>query len=211
MSPPDAHFWTERWAEGRTAFHQPDKNALLVAHLDRLPKGRVLVPLCGKSHDLAYLRDHERPPFGVEVVEQAVRELFEALGVSPTREGDLVRGAGVSVFLGDFFAPTLPALAGTFDGVWDRAALVAIDPSAREPYRDRLLTLMSHGGTLLLATFDYDQDLRAGPPFSVPDDVVHGLFGPHGTVERVAQHAGTLPTPDGTAPVMENVYVFVKR
>src|SRR5262245_668901 len=59
------HFWDERWRAGQTGFHLSEVNPNLVRHHERLgpanPRSRVLVPLCGKSIDLAWLaaRGHD--------------------------------------------------------------------------------------------------------------------------------------------------------
>ena len=50
-------YWIERWKEGRIGFHRAGVNPQLVEHHARAlgETKRVLVPLCGKSEDLAWL------------------------------------------------------------------------------------------------------------------------------------------------------------
>ena len=55
----DPDFWHECWAQNDTRFHQSQINLHLQsfwADLGVAPGARVLVPLCGKSRDLLWLR-----------------------------------------------------------------------------------------------------------------------------------------------------------
>ena len=63
----EADFWHERWDSGQIAFHQPHVNAQLQRWWPELgvPTDRtVLVPLCGKSLDMGWLRDVGHPVMG---------------------------------------------------------------------------------------------------------------------------------------------------
>lgn len=56
----DANFWHEKWQRREIGFHQPQANPLLVAYFDKLnlaAGSRVLLPLCGKTRDIAWLLD----------------------------------------------------------------------------------------------------------------------------------------------------------
>jgi hypothetical protein len=51
-------FWHKRWADNQIGFHQAQVNPYLQTYWPQLqlaPASRVLVPLCGKSLDLAWL------------------------------------------------------------------------------------------------------------------------------------------------------------
>ena len=75
----DPEFWHERWASNRIAFHEGEANRLLVAYFDKLalsPNARVFVPLCGKTRDIAWLRDQGIRVAGAELSELAVAALF---------------------------------------------------------------------------------------------------------------------------------------
>ena len=88
-------FWRARWSEGRIGFHEGAPNAHLRQNLDVLAGARrVLVPLCGKAEDLAFLAASGREVVGVELVEDAVRAFFAEHGLAPTvtREGPLEIG-----------------------------------------------------------------------------------------------------------------------
>lgn len=170
-------FWRERWEDGRTAFHEVEGNALLREHWPALVArhaargvnvhSRVLVPLCGKTNDLTWLRRFGHEVVGVEFVESAAVAYFAERGVTPRRfeRGGAVcyEHDGVSIWVSDFFA-VASAHVGTFDLVYDRAALVAIAPDSRQRYIDRLALLSNPGAGLFLISFEHDFD--SGPPFS---------------------------------------------
>ncbi|MEZ4237736.1 MAG: thiopurine S-methyltransferase [Myxococcota bacterium] len=200
----DKGFWHDRWAEGRTAFHNDEVNPLLVRHHEVLAgAGRVLVPLCGKSLDLWWLRDQGHEVIGVEIVEQAVEALFAEKGITPSvsPEGLFTtwRTDRLTVFQGDFFE-----LAGRFDAVWDRAALVALPPPMRARYAQRVRQLVDGPG--LLVTYDYPQEERDGPPFAVGDDEVHRHFATARELETLDITEAAKARGWGPSQVLERVY-----
>jgi thiopurine S-methyltransferase len=174
-------FWQQRWAAGQIGFHEARVSPDLQAHTSWfLPRAqhRVLVPLAGKSWDLPWLADQGHHVVGSELVEQAVRAMFDEHARPADREphGDHVvwRAGNLEVWQGDFFA--LPEAAGGCDRVWDRAALVALEPQAREDYV-RKVGALAPGALLLLNALDYDPGVMTGPPFSVPPAEVLRLYG----------------------------------
>jgi thiopurine S-methyltransferase len=173
-------FWQARWSEGRIGFHEGAPNAHLRAHLDVLAgRRRVLVPLCGKAEDLAFLAAAGHEVVGVELVEDAVRAFFAEHGLEPSvsREGPFTRcvHGNVTLWAGDLFEST-PERLGTFDAWYDRAALIALPPPLRARYVPHLRTLLEPGAAGLLVTVEYAQDQRDGPPFSVEEAEVRTLF-----------------------------------
>jgi thiopurine S-methyltransferase len=92
-----------------------------------------------------------------------------------TKQGSFERweGDGFVLLCGDFFAVTKADLEGAA-AVYDRAALIAMDDRRR--YVDHLRALLPVGGPSLLVTIEYPQDQLGGPPFSISDEEVHGLF-----------------------------------
>ena len=107
----DAAFWQERWQRGEIGFHKASINPLLQQWWPRLSLSgteSVLVPLCGKSLDLLWLRQAGHPVIGVELARSAL-EAFDAehqLALEWTQEGDfaVARGAGFELLCGDYFA-----------------------------------------------------------------------------------------------------------
>lgn len=191
---PDRHgwaSWNRRWTEGQTRFHETAPNDLLVAQIARFEQPgrslRILVPLAGKSYDLRWLAERGHEVVGVEFVESAVTSFFEDWGVTPEPVGErMLRHGGVTMVIGDYLDVTTAL--GRFDLVYDRAALVAVEPALREAYvavgRARLAP---HGETLLVA-LAYDQSKGNGPPFSVDDAELARLY-PDLVVEPLATQA----------------------
>ncbi len=166
-------FWKSRWAAGQIGFHEGTPNQSLQQHGAHLqPAKRVLVPLCGKSEDLAWLAAQDLEVVGVELVEDAVRAFFaeHGLDATVTKRGAVTsyRAKGITIFAGDFFAVT-PTDVGEVDAFYDRAALIALPAPVREKYVAHLRTLVKRG---LLITVEYPQEKLDGPPFSVPKDEV---------------------------------------
>jgi len=215
----ERHFWESRWSERQIGFHEGAPNALLVAQAARLEGcTRVYVPLCGKAVDLSYLQSRGHEVFGTEIVRTAIDELFEALGgpaeVTPVPPFVRHVGAGVTVLEGDAFALEPAHLGGAVDAVYDRAALVAVDPKTREAYVASLTRVLRPGGRVLLVAFEYPQELVPGPPWSVPTSEVHALFGAAYTIELVDERRGTVSprfSAAGVKELVERAYLLVKR
>jgi len=103
-------FWIERWQNNQINFHEGAPNSLLVSHfpsLDIAEGGRVFVPLCGKSHDLLWLRAQGHRVIGAELSRLAVDQFFAENNLVPTltSAGPLDRfdSEGVTLFNGDIF------------------------------------------------------------------------------------------------------------
>lgn len=171
LSHMDAGFWNARWREGRIGFHEGRPNSFLAKYISRFGEGRtILVPLCGKTEDLLYLRSHGHRVVGIELSELAARAFFAEHSLTPreTRLGDFLalESDGLTIWVGDFFSITREHV-GDVDAFYDRAALVALPPELRSRYREHLQNLLKSRLSGLLVTYEYDQNAMAGPPFSV--------------------------------------------
>jgi len=174
----DLDFWREAWTAGRVASHVKGPDKTLETHWPSLrvaPGRRVLVPLCGKSDDLAWLGSHGYISVGIEISEIACREFFAERGVQPalTARGAFVKwqGCGVTLLLGDFFD-----LDDTYDAAVDRGALVAFSPSERVRYVNHLKARLAPDSPMLLVTIEFDAAREGGPPYPVFPDEVQQLF-----------------------------------
>jgi thiopurine S-methyltransferase len=97
---------------------------------------------------------------------------------------------------------------GYFDGVYDRAAMIALPEDLRARYAAHLQTLLSPKAKLLLLTLHFDAP--GGPPFSVaPEEVAAAYAGakmtPLASVD--ARHDAPGPVERGATFVEENVYL----
>jgi thiopurine S-methyltransferase len=174
-------FWIERWRENRIGFHEGRANPYLEHHVSRLgERRRVLVPLCGKAHDLEFLAARGHTVIGIELVEDAVRAFFDERGITPAVERrDLhaeYTAGPITIFAGDLFTIT-PAHVGPLDALYDRAALVALPPELRPGYAAHIRKLVAPGSPALVVTLEYPEGAKEGPPFSVPEAEVRTLYG----------------------------------
>jgi thiopurine S-methyltransferase len=181
MARMERSFWLERWQKGEIGFHREAPNAHLVEDCDWLTKGtsaRVLVPLCGKTVDMRYLDERGCSVVGVELAEKAAEDFFREQGLTASRtlDGSAIRyeSGRTEILVGDFFERE-PSELGTFDAIFDRAAMVALPPELRARYVAHLANFLAPGGRLLLVTFVYDGTMQ-GPPFSVPEADVRAAY-----------------------------------
>lgn len=182
-------FWHERWESGRIGFHERVPNPLLVTHFPDLSvpeNGRVFVPLCGKTHDIAWLLAKGHGVVGAELSQLAIEQLFEDLGVEPAIS-DLgvlkhYSADSIDIFVGDVFDLTADML-GAVDAVFDRAAFVALPEHMRSAYPPHIADITGNAPQLLI-TFEYDQSQLNGPPFSIPSAEVVQRYGDRYTISR---------------------------
>lgn len=206
----DQSFWRARWQEGRIGFHEGRPNTYLERHASRLDGcARVLVPLCGKAEDLAFLAGRGHEVIGVELVEDAVRAFFAEHGATPEirARGSLTEytAGTITLLAGDVFAVT-PEHVGHVDALYDRAALIALPPEMRARYVPHVRKLLAPGARGLLVTLEYAQQLAEGPPFAVLEDEVRALWA-HASVELVDEG----PDPrvrEGMPPAVERCFAL---
>lgn len=185
----DPDFWLDRWSRNEIGFHQPEGNPLLAAHWPALglpPDAQVLVPLCGKTPDMAWLAARGHAVIGVELSDKAARAFFAEQQLQPEirqRDGFTVYSAGgVAVWVGDFFAMPATVLADC-SALYDRASLIALPPPIRRRFAELLTATLPADCRGLLVALEYKQSEMAGPPFSVPESEIRQLFEPAFTVE----------------------------
>ncbi|XP_028618959.1 thiopurine S-methyltransferase isoform X1 [Grammomys surdaster] len=181
--------WQDKWVTRQIQFHKEQGHQLLKKHLDTFLKGqsrlRVFFPLCGKAVEMKWFADRGHTVVGVEISEIGIREFFAEQNLSYTEE-PLAEIAGAKVFKSSsgnislyccsiFDLPR--ANIGKFDRIWDRGALVAINPCDRDRYADLILSLLRKEFQYLVAVLSYDPTKHAGPPFYVPDAEFKRLFG----------------------------------
>ncbi len=208
-------FWRERWQIGQIGFHEGKPNDDLVAFWPTLglaSGARVLVPLCGKTHDLAWLRAQGHEVVGVELSEIACAAFFAEHGLTPSVE---TKGPfrswsvpGLTILQGDVFALSEP---GAFDAVWDRAATVALPDDLRRRYADKLAQSTHRGAVMLLSAFDYPQSERSGPPFAVPPEEVEALYGHNFRIEPLQRPVGISTEADRARLNVSHVSIDLYR
>jgi len=120
---------------------------------------------------------------------------------SPASSWERFEGDNVSLWKGDYFdllglssktddddddaaKTTLvkpPPFVGTFDAVYDRASIVAIEPGLRTSYVKILDRLLRPGGRILMVALERKskssvEATKKGPPYSIPEETVRSLF-----------------------------------
>ena len=178
----DKEFWMQRWNDNNIGFHKSEANPVLVQYFEAisLPKGsRVFVPLCGKTLDIAWLLANGYRVAGAELVEMAIEQLFVELGVEPniSEAGNVKHYSAdhIDIFVGNVFDISSTIL-GPVDAIYDRAALVALPEDMRRRYTAHIMEITAKAPQLLV-TYEYDQNVMAGPPFSVTNAEVKHRYG----------------------------------
>lgn len=175
-------FWQERWARNEIGFHLREVNPYLRRHwsdLGLVAGAQVLVPLCGKSLDMAWLAGQGYRVLGVELAESAVIAFFAEQELTPEVDQygafRRYRAGAVELLCGDFFA-LQAADVEDCSGLYDRAALIALPEGMRERYAAHLAAILPSGCAGLLVTLDYPQAEMSGPPFAVDEALVAQLL-----------------------------------
>jgi thiopurine S-methyltransferase len=174
-------YWKARWQEGRIGFHEGRPNRFLEQHVAQLGDARrVLVPLCGKAEDMAWLATHGHEVVGVDVAHAALRAFFDehhlAYDESEHSEHLQLSSGPYTLVAGDFFSIDR-SLVGAVDAFYDRAALVALPAELRPEYVRTLRSVLPASARGLVVSFEYPQDQMPGPPFSVGEAEIRALYG----------------------------------
>lgn len=194
----DPDFWHQRWQDNRIGFHQDRVTPLLGKYwpsLDLPTDTQVFVPLAGKSLDLPWLASRGHRVLGVELSQRAIEQFFAEHALTPEIH-DTVHGrhyiaktvgAGdIELICGNVFDIDANTLSGCH-AVFDRAALIALPPPLRQRYADEVYAKLPSRCRGLLITLDYPQQEKQGPPFSVPGEEVHALYGHGWTIIELAR------------------------
>jgi len=217
----DPDFWHDRWQANQIGFHQDKINVYLERYWSRLeldPGSRVLVPLCGKSLDLLWLREQGYAVVGIELSNIAVQAFFEENGVTPAiqEETHCTRWSceDIELLCGDFFNFEAADL-GKVDALYDRAALIALTAAQRQHYARRLARLLKPGTPGLLVTLDYDQAEMNGPPFAVSNGEVQRLYDADFDIQHLTRLDALAADPKfrekGLSALTEHVYRLVRK
>ncbi len=191
-------FWQERWARNEIGFHLREVNPYLQRYWPELglaAGAQVLVPLCGKSLDMAWLAGQGCRVLGVELAESAVIAFFAEQELTPQIDQfgafRRYRAGVVELLCGDFFALQAADVAGCA-GLYDRAALIALPEGMRERYAAHLTAIVPSACVGLLVTLDYPQAEMDGPPFAVPEALVADLLSAQQWQSELLEQADVL-------------------
>jgi len=210
--------WLERWRKGTTGWHRSDINPQLIENINQLSEARtqkIFVPLCGASLDMKYLVDQGFHVVGVELSSLAIDRFFNEnqieYKVSKVEEFDLYQGKNIDIYCGDFFKLKKDYL---YDAscVYDRAALIALNPDLQKRYVGHLKEILPNSAKILLLTMFYPQNEMEGPPFSVGDNNVEDLFSESNEIKKISsqnENKSSLKPDDlNLTYLFKNVYLI---
>jgi methyl halide transferase len=153
-------FWQERYETRHTPWDRGEINPALRGWLAEgiiAPPARVMVPGCGRGHEVMAFARRGFDVTGVDLSELALTELDTRLAAESLQ---------VELVEADLLAWTPPA---AFDVVYEQTCLCALLPRYWPEYEKRLYEWLRPGG-LLMALFMQSEHMD-GPPFhcALPD------------------------------------------
>tara|TARA_R110000850_G_scaffold54008_1_gene128976 strand:+ start:94 stop:747 length:654 start_codon:yes stop_codon:yes gene_type:complete len=185
-------FWHNCWERNKLGFHQDDVHPLLTQYFTDLilaSDQHVFVPLCGKTHDMAYLAQYMRVT-GSELSDIACRDFFIDNDIEYQKQtfGEFKQYSAdqLTLYQGDFFKLWADTI-NKVDWIYDRAALIALPPVMQVQYANHLQTFFSSNTRLFLVTVEFPSEQLTGPPFSLNSVDVKRLFSGF-SVECIANH-----------------------
>jgi thiopurine S-methyltransferase len=215
-------FWHERWKTSKIGFHLNESNPILKKNFETLNLkfgSTVLVPLCGKSLDLIYIKELGFDVIGFELNLIAVESFFKENNI----DFEIVdyecfkcyRSDRITIYVGDFLQFPKELLEGLpISGIYDRAALVALPLSMRKDYYQKMISLYPIGSKVLCVTFEYDDSKTSGPPFSVNFSEVDKHLNSYFKIMVIEKYEGDMDNPrlskEGCNYMIEKVLLLEK-
>ncbi|RQO53616.1 thiopurine S-methyltransferase [Paucibacter sp. KBW04] len=170
MAGPSTQFWQEKFTSGQTPWDRgsahPQLQLWLAAGLIP-PQAQVLVPGCGRGHELVALGQAGIAALGLDYTPAAVELARANLGALPGR-----------VELADVLQWQSPA---PQDIVYEQTCLCALHPDHWQRYAQQIHRWLKPGG-LLLALFmqarreSAEQGVVEGPPYHCDINAMRALF-----------------------------------
>ena len=164
--------WQRRYEQNDTPWDKGAPAPALVRYLEKKAiTGRVLVPGCGKGHEVRALANQpDCAAVGLDLSPAAVAEASRLAAQSGT-------ASSASFIVGDFFH--LPAeMKGSFDWVVEHTCFCAIEPRQRPDYILAASSALRAAGKIF-GIFYLNPDTETGPPFAVSTEELTNLFEPH--------------------------------
>jgi len=167
--------WQRRYEQDDTPWDKGAPAPALVTFLhEKQIAGRVLVPGCGRGHDVRALGTQSKNSVvGLDISATAIAQAKE---LSSQSKSDM----DVSFIVGDFFK--LPSkLKRSFDWLVEHTCFCAIEPHQRPDYVLAASSALRTGGRIF-GIFYLNPDTESGPPFAVSKKELSELFDPHFTL-----------------------------
>jgi SAM-dependent methyltransferase len=167
--------WQRRYEQNDTPWDKGAPAPALIAFLqERRIAGRVLVPGCGRGHEVRALGTQPNTSvLGLDLSPTAIAQAKELASQAAP-------GIDASFMVGDFF--NLPSkLSLSFDWLVEHTCFCAIEPRQRPDYVLAASSALRTGGKIF-GIFFLNPDTESGPPFAVSKKELSGLFDPHFTL-----------------------------
>ena len=187
---------SDRWELGKPA--PPLDTFLRTDSRAPQPKGRVLVPGCGRGHEAALLADLSYEVIGLDFSSEAIQRAQVLHGTDRAAlrwlQADLLdevvlQEAGIS--------------AGSLQGVLEHTCFCAIDPAQREAYLDTVARLLVPGGWLLGLFWCHQRP--DGPPWGSDSALLAQQLAAAGFRQELWEPA------QGSAPERDNEWLGLWR
>jgi SAM-dependent methyltransferase len=164
--------WQRRYEENDTPWDKGVAAPALITFLrEKQIAGRVLVPGCGRGHEVRALgAQSQATVIGLDLSARAIAQARELSAHSMAEQRiDFVEG--------DFFH--LPSdFKMSFDWVVEHTCFCAIEPRQRLDYVLAASAVLRTGGKIF-GIFYINPDTESGPPFAVSKDELSEWFDPH--------------------------------
>jgi SAM-dependent methyltransferase len=167
--------WQRRYEQNDTPWDQGAPVPALIAFLHKKQiSGRVLVPGCGRGHEVRVLGTQSNTT--VVGLDLSTTAIIEAKELASQSKSDM----NASFVVGDFFH--LPAkLKRSFDWLIEHACFCAIEPHQRPSYVLAASSALRTDGKIF-GIFYLNPDTASGPPFAVSKRELSQLFDAHFTL-----------------------------
>lgn len=175
--------WEQHYQDGDTPWDKGEASPGLVEYLERQPlTGTVLVPGCGKGHDVRAIAASGASVTGLD---------FAPSAIAAAQHFPAVNGEQYDTV--DFFA--LPQrFHNAFDLVFEHTCFCAIDIVMREGYVRSVTQALKPNGYFLAVFYLDPAPGRDGPPHRVSTAELDRLFGPFFNVLNDWQPTRSYPS-----------------
>ncbi len=174
MAGPSIDFWQQRFESGLTPWDRGAPHPQLASWLSQglLDSGQqVLVPGCGRGHELLVLAEAGLDAIGLDYTPAAVELARQRLQAAGLAQRARVEQADVLAW-----TPERPV-----ERIYEQTCLCALHPDQWQPYARQLRAWLQPGGLLLALFMQARRDSAAvgrveGPPYHCDINAMRALF-----------------------------------
>jgi cyclopropane fatty-acyl-phospholipid synthase-like methyltransferase len=159
--------WQAQYEAGETPWDEGGAHPALADYIAEAGEfaGRILLPGCGRGHDVRGISTHANEVIGLDIAPGAIAEALK-----------FPKSGREEYILGNLF--DLPSeLRQSFDWIVEHTCFCAIDPSMRPAYVEAVAGALKPGGHLF-AIFYLDTAVDRRPPHGVTVAELDELFSP---------------------------------